>query len=278
MAGFFGLFNYEKEGPGISKNEPSKRGFFRFFEFYFRNFWKLCVNSIVYSVISIPLLTSGLANVGITNIARSIARDKHSFGFSDFLDTIKKNWKQGLIVGIINMIFYALLIFDIIFFFQAEKSTATTLFLGISFFALFLLTVMNYYIWTLIITFDFSIKQLYVNSFKFVILNLKNNFICFFSLLAVLSIFVGILFLTGKSWIVALIFELLILGCTYPGFKALLIQFCTFPAIKKFIIDPYYDEHPDADIQKRIDLGLIDQEEYYADTEENFFGDSESND
>ena len=27
MAGFFGLFNYEKEGPGISKNAPKKKGF-----------------------------------------------------------------------------------------------------------------------------------------------------------------------------------------------------------------------------------------------------------
>ena len=32
MAGFFGLFNYEKEGPGISKNAPKKKGFIVFFE------------------------------------------------------------------------------------------------------------------------------------------------------------------------------------------------------------------------------------------------------
>ena len=27
MAGFFGLFNYEKEGPGIEKDAPKKKGF-----------------------------------------------------------------------------------------------------------------------------------------------------------------------------------------------------------------------------------------------------------
>ena len=43
---------------------------------------------------------------------------------------------------------------------------------------------------------------------------------------------------------------------TYPAFNALLIQFCTFPAINKFIIDPYYAEHPDLDIEKRRSLGL----------------------
>jgi hypothetical protein len=36
----------------------------------------------------------------------------------------------------------------------------------------------------------------------------------------------------------------------------LLIQYFTFPCIKKVIIDPYYEEHPDEDIQKRLDLGL----------------------
>ena len=30
MAGFFGLFNYEKEGPGISKDAPKKKPFFAF--------------------------------------------------------------------------------------------------------------------------------------------------------------------------------------------------------------------------------------------------------
>ena len=30
MAGFFGLFNYEKEGPGISKDAPKKKQFIAF--------------------------------------------------------------------------------------------------------------------------------------------------------------------------------------------------------------------------------------------------------
>ena len=30
----------------------------------------------------------------------------------------------------------------------------------------------------------------------------------------------------------------------------------TFPSIKKYIIDPYYRDHPDEDIEKRKGLGL----------------------
>ena len=94
MAGFFGLFNYEKEGPGISKNAPKKKTFIVFFETFFRNFWKFIIINLVYCLISVPVLTNGLASAGITNVTRNIARDKHSFGVSDFMDTIKKNWKQ----------------------------------------------------------------------------------------------------------------------------------------------------------------------------------------
>ena len=114
---FFGLFNYAKEGPGIAKDAPKKKTFFVFFETFFRNFWKFIPINLVYSLISIPVLTIGLANAGLTNVARNTARDKHSFGLSDFWDTIKANWRQALPVGIINTIIYALLVFDIYFFY-----------------------------------------------------------------------------------------------------------------------------------------------------------------
>lgn len=264
MAGFFGLFNYEKEGPGIAKDAPQKRGPFRFFEFFFRNFWKLLVNNCVYALISFPIVTNGLAQAGLTHIARNIARDKHSFGLSDFIDTIKKNWKQGLIVGIINTIVYFILIFDAWFLSTAQQSTLNTIYLGLIFSALLMFTIMNFYMWTLMITFKFTIKQIYKNSFKFIFINLKMNLVCFFSLALVLALYIGILFLSGAYWVTALVFEFLIFTLTYPGFKALLVQFCTFPAIKKFIIDPYYEEHPDEDIERRKDLGVYEEEETFS--------------
>ena len=110
--------------------------------------------------------------------------------------------------------------------------------------------------WTLMITFKFSLKQIYKNSFNFAVLNLKKNFLCFVTLLLVYAIYVGILFLFQKYWMFVLAIELFVYALTFPGFKFLLIQYCCFPAIKKYIIDPYYEEHPDEDIEKRKDLGI----------------------
>ena len=261
MAGFFGLFNYEKEGPGISKNAPKKKTFVIFFETFFRNFWKFITVNLVFGILSIPQITSGLASVGITHVARNTARDKHSFGLSDFFDTIKKNWKQALPAGIINTLVYLIIFFDIYFFFTSTKGILNIIGLGIALSIFVIFTMMNYFMWTLMITFKFTLKQIYKNSFNFAVINLKNNFICFFTLLLVYAINVGIIFLFQKYWVFVLMIELLVYTLTYPGFKFLLIQYCCFPAIKKYIIDPYYEEHPDEDIEKRKDLGIEVEEE-----------------
>ena len=261
MAGFFGLFNYEKEGPGISKNAPKKKTFVIFFETFFRNFWKFITVNLVFGILSIPQITSGLASVGLTHVARNTARDKHSFGLSDFFDTIKKNWKQALPAGIINTLIYLIIFFDIYFFFTSTKGILNIIGLGIALSIFVIFTMMNYFMWTLMITFKFTLKQIYKNSFNFAVINLKNNFICFFTLLLVYAINVGLIFLFQKYWVFVLMIELLVYTLTYPGFKFLLIQYCCFPAIKKYIIDPYYEEHPDEDIERRKELGIEVEEE-----------------
>lgn len=256
MAGFFGLFNYEKEGPGISKNAPKKKTFIVFFETFFRNFWKFIVINVIYGIFSLPVITNGLAAAGITNVTRNIARDKHSFGTSDFLETIKKNWKQTLPAGIINTFIYIILGFDIYFFYTASEGIMATVGLGISLCMLFIFTVMQYYIWTLIITFKFSLKQVYKNSFKFVFINMKMNLLCFFAILLVYAVNIALVFLLQSYFLPVITFELLLYVLLFPSFRYLLVQYCTFPSIKKYIIDPYYAEHPDEDIEKRQNLGI----------------------
>ena len=262
MAGFFGLFNYEKEGPGISKNAPKKKTFLIFFETFFRNFWKFMPINLVYSLISVPVITGGFASVGITHVARNTARDNHSFGLSDFIDTIKKNWKQALAAGIINTIVYILLIFDIFFFYNnQENGMIYTIGLGIMMSITIIFLMMNFYLWTMMITFKFNLKQLYKNSFKFVIINIKKNLLCGFCLLLAYGLYIAIAVLFFKYIIIVLSIEILVYILTFPAFRFLLIQYFTFPCIKKVIIDPYYAEHPDEDIEKRRDLGIEVEEE-----------------
>ena len=202
------------------------------------------------------MITNGLAAAGITNVTRNIARDKHSFGISDFFETIKKNWKQALPVGIINTLIYIILGFDIYFFYYASEGVMATVGLAVALCMTFIFTVMQFYIWTLIITFKFTLKQLYKNSFKFVFINMKMNLLCFFSVLLIYAVNIAVLFLLKSRFFPVLLLELFLYVILFPSFRYLLVQYCVFPSIKKYIIDPYYAEHPDDDIEKRKNLGI----------------------
>lgn len=257
-----GLFTnrYEKEGPGISKNAPKKKTFVVFFETFFRNFWKFIPVNAVFSVLCLPILSQGIAAAGLTNVARNTARDKHSFGLADFFETIKKNLKQSIAVGVINTLITILVIFALWFYHSSYKETASIISLvglAVSVSVALIFIMMNFFIYTLMITFDFSVKALYVNSFKFVIINMKKNFLCLIILALVLAAYIAFFFILPQF----LLFEILFAMITLPSFAFLLIQYCTFPAIKKHVIDPYYAEHPDADIEKRRSLGLEVEED-----------------
>lgn len=57
-----GLFNFNKEGPGVSKDAPRKKGIFLFFELLGRKFGKFLQVNMLYFLVSIPMiLISALA-------------------------------------------------------------------------------------------------------------------------------------------------------------------------------------------------------------------------
>ena len=253
MAKFFGLFNYEKEGPGVEKDAPQKIGFIRFFELFLKNFWKLAVNSIWYWILSLLVLPSGLAAAGMTNITRNMAVDTHSFGTSDFFETIKKNWKQALPAGLINAAIIAFLCFDIYFFSVYFQNELKIIGLVVCITALLVFFVMRYYIWVILITFKLPLKQIYQNSFKLSLLGFKNNIIILLCMAAMYAVCYG-LGIVGAG-ITQFLFFLIVLF-VLPGFRFLLIQFNVFGNIKKYMIEPYYRDHPDEDIELRRRLGV----------------------
>ncbi len=256
MAGFFGLFNYEKEGPGVEKNAPKKKRFIEFFEIYFKNFWKLCISSIWYWLLTLLGVTSGFAAAGMTNITRNMAVDTHSFGTSDFFSTIKKNWKQALPAGIINSIIIAFLAYDIYFFYYQFMATGQTfhlVFLAVCITVLLIFFIVRYYLWFILTTFKLKLKQIYINSLKLSLLGIKNN----------LLIFVFMLLLYGLCYLIGFIgmpitnfLFILVVFFVVPPVRFLIIQFNVFNVIKKYMIDPYYSEHPDDDIELRRRLGV----------------------
>ncbi len=273
MAGFFGLFNYEKEGPGIAKNAPKKRAPIVFFEIYGRKFWQLFYANLLFLLTTLLVVTRGLADVGLCKITRNFAREKHAFVREDFFETIKRNWKQALPIGIINLFVTALLTFNAVYYFFGMFPGAWSIFgvdttglqamtpgildhvvIAVTVFGYMAFTWMKYYIPMLTMTFKYSTKDVYINSFKFAIVGLKQNLLISVILITLYAI-VAALFLAFGSWQIGILI-LIIVSLFLPAFRSLLIQFTIFPLIRTMIIDPYYKEHPEADKQLRRDLNL----------------------
>lgn len=53
MAGFFGLNDYNRPGPGVRKGEPEKKGLARYFDILGKRFWKIVTLNFLYFVFSI---------------------------------------------------------------------------------------------------------------------------------------------------------------------------------------------------------------------------------
>lgn len=143
MAGFFGLFDYSKPGPGVPKDAPPKAPIVVFFEILQRKFWNIVKVNLMSVLFNIPITFLGMlilevilpieitqdnaaSNVivkfilmtilmcssmvvigpvqaGITYILRNYSREEHAFLWGDFKETALKNMKQSLIIGTINL-------------------------------------------------------------------------------------------------------------------------------------------------------------------------------
>ena len=276
MAGKFGLFNVTKEGPGVAKNAPKKRGFVVFFEIYARKFWSLLVAGLLWLVVSLPLITRGWADAGLTYITRNYAREKHAFIKEDFFDIIKRNRKQAFICGLINLVVTGIILFNLYFYISAmypeliytllslkmpegevtrlDPSLMDRLSMGCAMLAYTLFTWMKYYISFLVVTFNLKTSRIYKNAFLFAVAGLKRNLLISAVLIAVYGVLIGAFLLMPYPVTLAVVAILWIL--LVPAFRSFLIQYNIFPEIKRLMIDPYYKDNPDADKQARLDLNL----------------------
>ena len=95
MAGFFGFGDFTKEGKGVDKNAPKKRGIFAFFELYFRKIGRLCKLNLLYILACIPttavvfflsgLISSSLLNMFSQPIAAALGLSAPDLTNADYL-------------------------------------------------------------------------------------------------------------------------------------------------------------------------------------------------
>ncbi len=218
-----GLFgnSYSKPGKGISKEEAAKRNFFDMVGRHVFDFIKLnllffaCTfvlfaaafllaypyfynselfgqflnalltqpNMVIPPLPFVPFMFMGPFIAGLTFVLRNWARQEHAFLVSDFFEHTKKNWKQGLVLSIINTVFLYAILNAALFYVKTGISLMTVLILFIVTMALWFIT--NFYTYTIMVTFKMSVIQIIKNSFLLVLAKLPQNLFFFVIIMAV---------------------------------------------------------------------------------------------
>lgn len=273
MARGFKPFDVTRPGRGVDNRPSEKRNFFQFWELTFRKFWTLLELGLLYLLLTLPLLTNGLACAGTTFITRNFAREKPVFLISDYFSCIKKNWKQALFVGILNLILGGIMIYSALFYYFAGTGT-TLICMAMVLLLLLIFFVMQFYLYVMMVTFKFNLRQLYKNAFYLVFIGWKENLKIIFTLLAVYGMMISLILALWFSSLIpiALLFVAFCL-LFLPAFRMLLTQFYVFPVVKRILIDPYYKDHPEEFEAARHHLNLENEETRKADAEKAIFHD-----
>lgn len=191
---------------------------------------------VFYALSLLALITFGLVNVGCTYIIRNIIKGEPVFFWSDFWYAIKRNIKQGIIYGIIDLFLCFMLVYDL-FWFRANMGVSSTFtFFYFSGFAMIVLHFfVRMYVYPMMITFDLSIFKLIKNGVFFAVLGIKRNLMCLLGTAVIIALNYAAFVVLMPVGII-LPFVITISLCSF------LSVYCAFPKIKEIMIDPYYKE------------------------------------
>jgi len=275
MAGFFGFFDFTRPGPGVPKNAPPKSRPRVFFEVFGRKFGKIIQINLLFTLFNIPglvllfvgsqfmfpsilfddievdlylrlmfgafficfpVLCFGPAQAGMTFCLRNFSREEHAFVWSDFKEHGLNNFKQGILICLIDFVMFLLLCIAINFYgYQIGEQRFWAIFtFGVIALAFLLFIMMHLYIYPMLVTFHITVKQLYKNALIFATIRFIPN-------LGVLLLCAAIIFAT---FIITEIGVLLFVLIT-SSLIGLIVNFYAYPTIKKYMIDKMQEAAPD---------------------------------
>lgn len=191
---------------------------------------------VLFGLTLLILITFGLVNVGTTYLLRNVVRGEPVYVMSDFFYAIKKNWKQGLIYGIIDVLLIVVLVCDILFYRANLAAGGMFMFMYVIGYGLAIIySFVRTYAYLMIVTFDMKLTKILKNSLYFSVLGIKRNAMALIGtiILVALDVLLIIVFMP-----VGLVLPFIILF----GLIQFMSIYAAFPKIKQIMIDPYYKE------------------------------------
>ncbi len=163
--GFFSP-NYLKEGRGVRKDEPKKKGIMRLFEIIARDMGDLLKLNIVYLICCIPIVTIGPATTALSAVMTKRIRDIPCYVFHEYKKAFKENFKRSFIAGL--LVGFFLILSSVAAYFYSNWNTSavgtgeqivTLMLSSITIVMFVIIFIASNYLFTLIAVIDLPLKQ-----------------------------------------------------------------------------------------------------------------------
>lgn len=196
-------------------------------------------NTYIYWVIGALLLfqviTYGWQKVGVVYVTRGLVRGDGVFVWSDYFYAIKKNFKQGFVLGLIDCLAIFALGFDIYYFLTSPQTGFNNFMYVLTIALIVMYIIFRFYTYLMLVTFDMKLGKIFKNALIFIVLGIKRNIMALLglALLTAFAVVLVVLFLPmglGVTLVLPLIY--------YLGVCAFIYTYAAYPVIKKYMIDP----------------------------------------
>ena len=191
---------------------------------------------VIGGLILFHIITYGWQKVGTTYILRNLVRGDGVFMFSDYFYAIKRNMKQGFVMGLIDSAAIFMLVFDFLYFYNTPADSLSNSIMYIMIFALILIYgVMRFYTYLMLVTFNMKLSKIFKNALIFTVMGIKRNIMALLGILLLVAISaLAIVYLVPLKVAVVIIIPALCL-LAFCGF---MYTYAAYPVIQKYMIDP----------------------------------------
>lgn len=181
-------------------------------------------------ILVISVLLYGPLKMGMTYVYRNYTREEHAW-FSDVWEKAKENWKQGIILGVLDFLITLLLVNNIVGGFSAQSTGVGTLLLVSRYLSIVLLIIflfVRHYSYLIAVSVELPVRAIIRNSLLFVVMGLGRNIL---ATAACAALWLLALFTLPLASVVCLP----LLMYAVCGFATVYI---CYPTVKKYIIVP----------------------------------------
>ncbi|MDD2578907.1 MAG: DUF624 domain-containing protein [Clostridia bacterium] len=183
-------------------------------------------------ITGLSLIVSGPVHAGVTYILRNYSREEHAFVWMDFKDHARRNFRQSLLAGLFSLLVTIVFVFNLAFYSQSAfvgNPYLRTILFSVMLILFIFWTIMQMYLYPMMVTFNLSLRQLYKNAFLFTFMRLPLNlliliaslFIVFVLPLGLVLLGYGISVLLSILWVALLAFAVNLLMTNLFVYRAM---------------------------------------------------------